>query len=269
MLYNNTMRSTGLAIILSLILPVCVTAQDEDLHRYYPPGSSLPADLEAAGEITRALGEGSSLVLIPAVSQAPDLEADFGNRSVTIGSESLFLIPLAEDLAGIPGDGLLLFILNRLGDIESLEGIAYYSASRGRYRTLFTRSFPVGSPGSAAPVPNPVFTALPVNRTIHTFQDDTTFGESTSRMTFRSSGDAVSLGITNITPLSLGPVRILGPEGMNILLLAVPLRSGLLLYTLGTAEAEHVSLFSGTVERSLYNRVRALKEWLASSLAAP
>jgi hypothetical protein len=261
MLYHNTMRKTCFAIITLLILSPAVSAELSVPDELFPPGSEITRELLTSGEFTQSMSEGPGFLLIPETSLSAKIQETAGIEGKFAGTESLFLLPFPEHADP------LLFLLNRLTAISTLKDIKYYSESRGKYRTLFTQAYVMESADTNKPVPDPVYTVLPDKNSFSVFLDDTTFGEAGYRLSFQTTEDCILATLINSTPLSLGPIRVMNGEDMTLTLLAVPRGNSLLLYASGTAKTEKGPLFIRTIEKSLYNRILAIKEWLAKGLS--
>lgn len=241
------------AFIIILLSPGVFGQSLEDL---YPPLSPVPEEVKTFGETHGTVPSEHFRSLIPRVSLADRIPSYSG----VVGAQSLFLLPFTPE-----GDSFL-FLANKLTAVSTMQGINYYSSTRGKTRTLFTRAFIPRVAGTKDAAPDPVFRTPPDNLTLEVFLEDTTFGEGWYAMTLSTAGDCLLAGLTNKTPLSLGPVKVLDEEEMELILLVVPLPGELLLYASGTARLGKNSLLEKYVERSLYYRIQAMKEWLVEAL---
>lgn len=194
---------------------------------------------------------------LPSVSLTKRVAEIMGDPE-KMGVEALFLLPMPAR------EDPLLFLLNRLTAVSTLEGIEYYSASRNEYRVLFTRAYALSETGS--PNPDPSFSELPDEYNLQIFMNDTTFGEGRYRLTYHTAEDCILATLVNLTPLHLGPLKVVTENNVAFSLLAIPTDGGLLLYASGAARPKVGKMFSGTLERSLSNRIFALKDWLAEGV---
>ncbi len=262
MLYYNSMRKTCFAITLLLCVSFRSGAAPHSLEELFPDRSSLARELRISGEVTFSMNDGIDTSMVPEVSLSSEVRDTLETGPDIMGIRSLFLLPFPEK------EEPLVFLINSMTNVSSLEGIEYYSASRNRNRTLFNRAYVLSSPAGDSPAPDPTFTVLPEEFTLPVFLEDTTFGEARYELSFKTSGDCILATLVNRTPLSLGPLKVTDSGDTVFTLLAVPMNNSLLLFASGTAKPGAGVLFRGSVERSLYNRIYALKEWLEKGFTA-
>jgi len=262
MLYYNSMRKTCFAITVLLCLSFRAGAASPSLDELFPGRPSVARELRTSGEVTSSMTDGIDTSMVPQVSLSSEVRKTLETGPDIVGTRSLFLLPFPEK------EEPLIFLINTLTNVSSLEGIEYYSASRNRNRTLFSRAYVLSSPAGGSPAPDPTFSSLPGEFTLPVFLEDTTFGEALYELSFKTSGDCILATLTNRTPLSLGYLKVTDSGDTVFTLLAVPMNNSLLLFASGTAKPGTGVLFRGSVERSLYNRIYALKDWLEKGFAA-
>lgn len=166
----------------------------------------------------------------------------------------------------------VLLVYNALRSIGSLEGIQYYSASRGRTRTLYERSTLLAGPNSDRALTDTRLQALPAGgETLYALQRDTTFGENRYRVELSAGDGYVAQSSSNLTGMRLGLVPVAGPGDVVVRVLVIQVDEGLLFYVASSAKAAVVPGVRGSLERSFANRAAAAFAWFSGimDVAAP
>ena len=198
--------------------------------------------------------------LVPAVAGGDTIRAAIApaetTRSGVYGTELLRLIPHS----GPPCDWVGLYDLLRA--ISTLQGIEYYSNSRGRYRTLFKESHVVAGPHDLTPQPDPVATTVPERHALHLLQVDSTFGKNVYRADYRFDGVSITLQLQNLTTMWWHVFPLVPVGGYRSLVLVTPTDHGLLFYAVAAIPAPDLKLLRKRGQTSLRYRVDALERWL-------
>ncbi len=182
----------------------------------------------------------------------------------TVGAEVLVVLRgLAGDL-GSPDGRLRLH--NALHAASTLKGITYWSASRKQQRVLFTESFAIASPRKVVPIPDPVFSDVPPEDTLYTFQQDQSYGKNTYAQHFTSAVDHVAVRIRNTSTVTVVFVPLVQPGGFVSDCLIVPMGSDLLFYGVSYIRTSMPTGDRHARQESLANRLIAMANWLRARL---
>ncbi len=182
-----------------------------------------------------------------------------------VGIEIYVEIPVDRQLFSTEGRLALYNILRSPG---TMEGIEYYSASRGRMRTFYEESYAIASPDQEIRIPDPVVEEIPETDTIWAFQRDLSFGRNVQRLEYTTLDDGFLVMIENETTMVYRVVPLVFPGNLRTFLY-VQLQPNR-----GTVEfygnlAVRVPAMFGLQDRardSFYNRVVALHGWFATEL---
>ena len=142
----------------------------------------------------------------------------------TIGAELLKIIP-GPGIAMDAPDGQLL-IFNAMHAVSTMQGVTYWSVTRGREQVLFLQSYVIASPGKAGPVPDPHFSEIPETHEQFTFQEDSSFGRNTYLERFRAQSDHLYVKMENLSTISFLLIPIIQPHGLVSQVLVVPAGQG-------------------------------------------
>lgn len=231
--------------------------------------SLLPDDemrLLEDGQFLRFHGKGFSPVLLPNTELTAAAARRIIGGGLNIGIEGLFFTPLEElppAYAAMDEARRRLRLYNILRSVSTLEGLEYYSASRGKMRLLFEESRAVADAGRPRDVlADPLVKSIPAEDSIIIHQKDKTFASNRSTMRFRAEGESFAAEIVNITPMRYkGLIRVADPGNMQTHLIVVPVREGIVIYGTMAARTRDVRVFLERARNSFTNRVIALTGW--------
>lgn len=229
--------------------------------------SSLLTD----GELLRFHADGVSPGLLPNTQLTANIARKMIVGDLNIGIEGLFFTPIAElpvNYRNTPTEERELILYNILRSVSTLQGLEYFSASRGEMRLLFEESWVIADikkPKDA--LPDSIVSVIPDEDTILIHQKDKTFGNNQSEMTFLARPDAFAADIINLTPMRYkGIIKVVDSGNMQIHLIVVPVEEGLLMYGTMSARTRDVKSFISRAQNSFTNRVIALTGWYRTRL---
>jgi len=236
--------------------------EDSAIREYFPSLSDADiAKLISEGEITNYFYTGEKPLYFPDVSPetAGSMLKEMENLEISIGVESLYYFPCGNCNNSSEE---LLKIYNTLWQIQSLKGIEYYSATRGRMRTLFKEAYIIEDLESAkTPLPDPVFQDIPLEKSCYIFQEDLTFGKNISEARYRHFPEGLSMSLKNSTIMRYALVPFIKEGNMHTHVILIPEDGFILFY--GYIGVETISFFG--IERknkeSFYYRMKALYNW--------
>ncbi|MDD3981864.1 MAG: hypothetical protein PHT55_06655, partial [Spirochaetales bacterium] len=158
-----------------------------------------------------------------------------------------------------------------LCSVESLSGLEYWSASRGKMRLLYESVYKIDSEAARKPVNSPTraeAAALEPGRSLEflALQKDTSFGANVFGYTLLRGGESLLLKSENLSVLRYLMLPFVSPGNMQSRLWVIPCREGLLLYFMTTMES--INFAVERVFESTGNRALALLRWLAEAAAS-
>ena len=216
---------------------------------------------------TQLLAEG---LQVPLTNSGPSLAPNLVNRTlveewldaipVTYGAEVLRLIRHH----GAPCPWTDLF--NHLRAVSTLEGIEYYSASRGYHRTLYRQSYAIAGPDDHTRMTDPVAASVPEHDTMFLIQEDSTFGHNVYQSDFRFDGAAITMQVQNLTTMWWSIVPLVNPGDFRSVVTVTPTDQGLLFYAAAGIHTINIGGVRERSESSLRNRLDALERWLRARL---
>jgi hypothetical protein len=257
------MRFILLAILMALFgLPA---GADDLLSRYVSPESVQK--LRAGSPVSSSVMSDGELRLVPAVSSQADISAELSALHPTVGVEMLRLVPDLGEQMDTPQAWLKIY--NTLHAVSTMRGITYYSVSRGKVEVLFSKSYAISSASSAARIEDPVFTEIPDDDILYTWQEDKSFGGIPYQESFRNRTDHLVAKIENLSTISFFIFPLATPHNLVSYVVVIPVDKDLLFYGVACLRTSMPIGDRHSREESLSNRLIAMADWLKGQLSAP
>jgi hypothetical protein len=210
---------------------------------------------------------GGSLKLIPSVSSAASISAAVKSLDPSVGAELLQIIPGNGPALDSPAGVLSLY--NALHAVSTMKGVTYYSVTRGKEMVLFLQSYVIPSPDKpSSPLPDPVFSELPLENDLYTLQEDSSFGRNTYAEHISVLADHLYLKSENLTTITLLLMPIVTPRNLVSHVVVVPTGQDLLFYGVACLRSGFPLGDMNSRTQSMENRLAALAGWLRVRLAA-
>jgi hypothetical protein len=231
-------------------------------------GASAYAELKSSGKVVRTGGD-AKLSLLPAHAAAALIPQAVAAKKPGIVVEALFSLPRKRPAAEAGRKAELASIYGLMRSFGTLKGIEYYSASRGKMRTLYADSYRIDDIVGRVPLPDqapPAADAVPAAETILAFQRDLSFGANVYRYSFSSFPDALRVESINLTKMNYGIVPAVAAEGLTTRILVICAEDAIVFYSESGADAP--GILSSKIGESFANRAEALFRWFSAHYAA-
>ena len=253
---------------LRLVLPGMLLATLTSALAIAECPSELARVVPDADTRTQLLAEG---LQVPLTSAGPTLAPDLASRALLV--EWLDAIPVtygAEVLRLIPGSGgascRWTDLYNHLRAVSTLQGIEYYSGSRGYHRTLYKQSYAIAGPDDRTPLPDPVVSGVPELATLYLVQEDSTFGSNVYQSDYRFDGTTITMQVRNLTTMWWSILPLVNPGDFRSVVSVTPTDQGLLFYAAAGIYTIDIGGVRERSQSSLRNRLDALERWLRARL---
>jgi len=255
------MRLVLLAIQMLILLSRA--GAEDPLSRYFPQPE---LDKLRAGEVLSAsLSEDYGLTLLPAIASGDSIAADVKGRKPSIGVE------MSSIISGLPQqmdtqEGWLL-LYNSLHAVSTMKGIPYYSVTRGSTHVLFTDSYVIDSAEKKNRMADPLFSEIPAEDSIFTFQEDGTFGKNVYEESFSFKDDHLLVKMDNLTTISFLFLPLIQPRNLVSRVALIPSGNGVVFYGVSCLTTSFPLGDRHSREESLKNRLTAIANWLKARLS--
>ena len=168
---------------------------------------------------------------------------------------------VAEMLYEIPSSNVDMKEVSKiLRSFSTMEGIEYYSNSRGKYDILYDACYTISDLDSLKKIPdNQEENANGLK--LYMFQNDNSFGETPYEVTFWQTDSEVGMNFVNKGPLYVKFVKGVKEENLCLTLYTKKENDKLLVYILAQADFAAVPFVQTKIRDSLTARIEALFNW--------
>ena len=275
------MRELHFSICITILFVFCspIYGESQDLYRAVDRLSGIIPELNdqkkesliVEKELTRFYYSNDEVTVnIPQAPFAESVKKQLDSIHPTIGVETVLLLPMPAHIRNIEDrDTLMLTLYNIMRRVSTIEGVEYYSASRGHMRIFFDQFYAVSGINDPERKEDPLVTTVPETDTITVFQQDLTFGKNYSTLIYKQEDRYISLSIKNLKTMWYGIIPLIGPKHMQIHLIVFPFDDYIVFYG-NSGVKTNISLFG--IEKSktdsFYNRIMALFNWFSNQIAS-
>ncbi len=229
-------------------------------------GEGLPSEALGLNFTARQLNyveEGADITLLPAFSGYKDYVKGLNTFAPSSVVELLYTMPLPET----GGKEIRLYLLQALARISSLEGLEYWSGSRGRMYTYLEEAYPVSAKRSRKQLDDPSFSRLPdKEQNLYVFQKDTTFGKAWYEVHYTVLEDGILLSMVNTSVIRYKMFPVMREGRLRIDLLALPGKDELVFYGSAAFKLGYTFGIKMDLSGSFDHRMSALQSWFARQI---
>ena len=231
--------------------------------------ASTKQKLMASGSFSSFFQEQPKVDLCPNQAASADITRALNTLKPNIGIQLLVVAIMPAGLVARTDHDLRLY--NLIQQFRTMEGIPYFSATRGKTRIFFTASHLVKGPSDRSILSDPHYASIEPAHDYYVEQNDTTFGKNLYVVTVKGlEGSATELTMSNVDQVKYGFIPVLGPSALKLTMVIQPSSDGKYLYFYGNVglKATSVMGMEKTVRNSFYNRIVALYNWFAKQAAS-
>jgi hypothetical protein len=227
------------------------------------------ATIAEKGRISKYFSGNERPAFTPNEAIATAIAIDIDSIDANLGVEALFRDEIGDE------DPDMLRFANLLLSFSKLEGLEYFSASRGKLRLLFEESYIASTSRDShvkdnalpARISDPRISGLPATSTSILYQKDLTFGSSLYEATLEASSEMIHVRLENLTPFRYGPIRLIKSHEMRLHIYLVHGDEYLYYYSVFCARSFRLPIMDQKIFTSFYNRIAALYGWFAQAVS--
>ena len=250
-------------VAIQMLLLGLPLAAEAGLDRYIE--TDILKTLADGKPVVRAFRADQSLVLLPLVSSRDAVASEVRAGRPTVAVEVIRVLRgLRRPLDTQEG---LRDLYNQLHALSTMKGITYWSASRKEQRVLFTESFAIASPRAVSPVADPVFSALPAEDAMYSFQQDQSYGKNVYMQRFSAAPDHMLVRIENVSSITIAFIPVIPSGGFVTRSILIPVGRDLVFYGVSYIRTSFPIGDRRSREESLANRLIAMSDWLRARLS--
>lgn len=174
---------------------------------------------------------------------------------------NVYPVFVAEMLYEIPKKhGDINDISKILRSFSTMEGIEYYSNSRGKYDVLYKECYTISDLNKQTRVPDNTAENADGLK-IYMFQEDNSFGKTPYEVTFWQRENEVAMNAVNMGPLYVKFIKAVKPENVCMTLYVKEENENIFVYILAQANFASIPMVDGKIKDSLTARIEALFSW--------
>ncbi|MDR2177018.1 MAG: hypothetical protein LBP20_03125 [Treponema sp.] len=256
-----TRLTPGFALVLLLVSVPAASLSLEELT-----GTEAAAELRAGKILSQIQFKNPSPALAPRHGNVLALlEETLAELGTGIMVESLSLYekpPFAARPVWSEAERTAVF--NSALAISSLEGIQYYSASRGTMRIFYEYSRVIDSPDTRRELPDPRYAELPAGLSLYARQRDLTFGDNIYEYRYHAGSDSFVFVQRNLTALKVGIISAVGKDKLRSLVAVIDAGDNLLVYAVSLVKAAALPGMRDRIGNSFTNRAQAILGWFSA-----
>jgi hypothetical protein len=251
-------------VAIQILLMAMPLAAEDPLSAFV--GINDVQKLRGEGSVSSSVSSDGTLHLLPTMASRDRIVSDAQQKKLTVGVEILRVLTGLPDSPDSPAG--LLKIYNAMHAVSTMQGIPYFSTTRGKTHVLFSQSWAVASEKKLDRIPDPVFSDIPAEDVLYTLQSDTSFGRNSYKESFWRDPDHLEVKIENLTTISFFFFPFIDPRNLVSHVALIPAGNDLLFYGLAYLRTSMPIGDRTSREESLANRLTAMADWLKTRLGA-
>ena len=171
-------------------------------------------------------------------------------------AENVYLVPKK--------DGMTLQKASEvLRSVSKMQGMKYYSHTSKKEKVLYKKAYTIAGPEDRTKVEDNN-TGSADGKVIYALQDDSSFGKTNYKISFKQTEKELSASFVNTTPMYVGPVKAVENGNTRILFVVTDCEENFLIYMLVCAKFPALSVIENIMNESFSSRLDALYKWFVS-----
>ena len=182
-------------------------------------------------------------------------------------------IPFDEALKEMTDEQQMLKLFNIVTAMSGQKGITYISKTAGNKRkVLIEDSYCISDlDNKKSKINDPVFTYLPENYSLFTYQKDNRFSGNTFTVDYKTTSDEILMKINNHTPMKFMGITCVPKEQLSMYISVYRVDEGVVISCIAEIfdKKPTVNLLFYTVDLqdSFTRRILGIKDWFADSIS--
>ncbi|HQQ51282.1 MAG TPA: hypothetical protein PLZ29_08805 [Spirochaetota bacterium] len=184
----------------------------------------------------------------------------------TLGIEALYIFPKHNNIKNFYTSARKLYIINVLHATSTMEGMQYYSQSKGKMSTLFEKSYMINNK-TMARVPDPKISVLKPEYSFYALQKDNILGQNIYYYTITIYSKYIMFTVQNSTAITYGLLTLINKEKFKLYGFIVEDRENINIYLVYSINTRHLLIPIQKLTISLQNRADAIALWIYKRLS--
>ncbi len=183
----------------------------------------------------------------------------------TLGIEALYIFSKHNNIKNFYTSARKLYIINVLHAISGMEGIQYYSQSRGKMSTLFEKSYMINNK-TMKRLPDQKISVLKPAYSFHALQKDNILGQNIYYYTIKIYSEYIMFTVHNSSAITYGLLTLIDKEKFKLYGFIVEDRDNINIYLVYSINTRHLLIPIQKLTISLQNRADAIALWIYKKL---
>ena len=184
----------------------------------------------------------------------------------TLGIEALYIFPKHNNIKYLYTSARKLYIINVLHAISTMEGMQYYSQTKGKMSTLFEKSYIINNK-TMARVPDPKISVLKPEYSFYALQKDNILGQNIYYYTITIYSKYIMFTVKNSTAITYGLLTLINKEKFKLYGFIVEDRENINIYLVYSINTKQLLIPIQKLTISLQNRADAIAWWIYKRLS--
>ena len=251
----------GLSALVLAFVAGTVAAADIGERLKTVLSGDIATSLANSGQVQKSSYRepGAGPTLAPSTTLGTEAVGFWAGKAPAFFVETLYLYKKKPGTETAPG-GDIPRISVILRSLSKLEGIEYYSTSRKKMRTLYSKSYTIDNSNGRRRIADQTSGSAD-GLSVLALQKDLTFGEYIYRYSYRENADSVAFFSQNAEPMNYTVVKVLDTGRLRVSLIVQDFGDFLLVYGLTRADFPAVPAIEGHLNSSFTTRAEAVYKW--------
>ncbi|MDR1363935.1 MAG: hypothetical protein LBJ35_07820 [Spirochaetaceae bacterium] len=259
------MKKIFCIILLLFFLAGLAFAEDRTLQELFPSVSEAVLQQARNGGYSHAIKTDRLASAALTIKPAGGISIDRGG----IKSNTAYII---ESLLMLKNDKPVtkLAVYNALCKIRTLQGMVYFSSTRGRRTALFEEASRVAGENNLKKQNDPPpAQAIPSSETIFIMVKDVNFGNCFYRAEIKAEGGGIRYTLANFKSINYLFIPVIKTGNLFIQLYIESLDEGVLIYGLTCVGAADFADKQVDIPSTIQKRLDVIYEWINSNIKTP
>ncbi|HOM88893.1 MAG TPA: hypothetical protein PLH80_08635 [Spirochaetota bacterium] len=184
----------------------------------------------------------------------------------TLGIEALYIFPKHNNIKNFHTSARKLYIINVLHAISTMEGMQYYSQSKGKMGTLFEKSYIINNK-TMERVPDPKISVLKPEYNFYALQKDNILGQNIYCYTITIYNEYIMFTVHNSTAITYGLLTLIDKEQFKLYGFIEEDNKNINIYLVYSINTRQLLIPIQKLTLSLQNRADAIALWIYKKLS--
>ena len=207
----------------------------------------------------------NQVLLAPVYSISQYTKRNLTIDKPTLGIEALYIFPKHNNINNFYTSARKLYIINVLHAISTMEGMQYYSQSKGKMSTLFEKSYIINNK-TMKRLPDQKISVLKPEYSFYALQKDNILGQNIYYYSIKIYSDYIMFTVHNSSAITYGLLTLIDKEKFKLYGFIVEDKQNINIYLVYSINTRRQLIPIQKLTISLQNRADAIALWIYKKL---